>query len=412
MSYIKTYSVADNEDKFYKQNVEMTMQIKFYLEDKFEKAFNFVRCSNEEWEMFHQHYEKGEPLRFLKKIAEGYTDKQIIFLDKNNTKVSESFDNAIYYYDEYEVAVACVPNFTNNGVRNLEYVFYADEAKYLAFSKAADDFFVRMDDKEIIVYTDTIKGVVNSRQAISNMIDREHVVLEKEIKDAIYSSIDEFFAENQEFYRKYNIPHKRGIMLYGEPGNGKTTLVKSLVGTINSPVVYWQVNEFTNSSSMKEVFDAASNIAPVVLVIEDLDSLPSSTRSTFLNTLDGATTKEGIFLIGTTNYPDRVDKALINRVGRFDRTYEIKLPNAELRLEYLQVRGMGDFISEEKMNEIVAYTESYSFVQLSEIFRKVASDVYKGEEPNITETIDALSENNRKSAKNEWSTAKSKRVGF
>jgi SpoVK/Ycf46/Vps4 family AAA+-type ATPase len=57
----------------------------------------------------------------------------------------------------------------------------------------------------------------------------------------------------------------------------------------------------------------------MVLVIEDIDSMPEGVRSYFLNTLDGVTSKEGIFLIGTTNYPEKIDPGLMNRGGRFDR---------------------------------------------------------------------------------------------
>jgi AAA+ superfamily predicted ATPase len=87
----------------------------------------------------------------------------------------------------------------------------------------------------------------------------------------------------------------------------KTTLVKSISGSVGAPVAYWQITEFTNSESIKEVFAAANQRAPMILVIEDIDSMPDSCRSYFLNTLDGATSKEGIYLIGTTNYPEKID---------------------------------------------------------------------------------------------------------
>lgn len=412
MLYIQEFKSHLTNDQ-YTGSVDTTMSVKKYLEQRFEKTFSFATSSNEEWEMFFLDYSKRkESVEFLTKIAEGLTDKNVIKESKDEMFVLQSADNAVYYYEEYEVAIASVPHFTIGGVRSKELTFYSDEVKYLAFVKAAEEYYTQMDEKEIIVYTDTDKGLTNDRQFVGSMIERKHVVLEKKIKDDIYESIDEFFKENQKFYQKYNIPHKRGILLYGAPGNGKTTLVKSLVGTVDSPVVYWQVNEFTNSSSMRQVFDAVSSIAPAVLVIEDLDSLPSSTRSTFLNTLDGATTKEGIFLIGTTNYPERVDKALINRVGRFDRTYEIKLPNADLRTEYLKVRGLGDFLSEDELNKIVALTDSYSFVQLSEVFRKIVFDVYNGKEPDVEATLDALTTNNEKAEKNIWDSKGSKNIGF
>jgi hypothetical protein len=120
------------------------------------------------------------------------------------------------------------------------------------------------------------------------------------------------------FFKEYQLPYKRGILLYGKPGNGKTTLVKSIAGSVKAPVAYWQITENTCSDSIQEVFQAAANLAPMILVIEDIDAMPQRARSYFLNILDGATSKEGIFLIGTTNYPEQIDPALMNRAGRFD----------------------------------------------------------------------------------------------
>lgn len=58
-------------------------------------------------------------------------------------------------------------------------------------------------------------------------------------------------------------------------------------------MLYWQITEYTSSESVNEVFEAAARLAPMVLVIEDIDSMPQEVRSFFLNTLDGATSKEG-----------------------------------------------------------------------------------------------------------------------
>ncbi len=83
--------------------------------------------------------------------------------------------------------------------------------------------------------------------------------------------------------------------------------MKSIAGSIDAPVAYWQITEFTSSETIEEVIQAARRLAPAVLVIEDIDSMPEDVRSFFLNTLDGATSKEGLFLIGTTNYPEEID---------------------------------------------------------------------------------------------------------
>jgi len=141
---------------------------------------------------------------------------------------------------------------------------------------------------------------------------------------------------------------------------------------------------------------------PMVLVIEDIDSMPESSRSVFLNTLDGATSKEGIFLIGTTNYPERIDPALINRAGRFDRAYEIKNPNRELRLKYLYFKKMDRFIEETDLKYIADRTERFSVAQLNELYTASALQWHYERTVDIESVIENLEVANEKTRKQEW----------
>ena len=71
---------------------------------------------------------------------------------------------------------------------------------------------------------------------------------------------------------------------------------------------------------MADVFDKARQLAPCVLVLEDLDNLINDkNRSFFLNQLDGLQSNDGLFIVGTTNHLDRLDPGLSSRPSRFDR---------------------------------------------------------------------------------------------
>src|SRR5690625_4112823 len=149
----------------------------------------------------------------------------------------------------------------------------------------------------IHVLTDTEDGLERTNEQITQQINREDVLLEDQVKTDVFRLIDEFFLNSGTFFKQYDIPYKRGILLYGGPGNGKTTLVKSIAGSVSAPIVYWQITEYTTSYSIQEVFTSVSKMAPMILVIEDIVSMQFESHSLYLITLDEAKSNIIIFLI-------------------------------------------------------------------------------------------------------------------
>lgn len=142
--------------------------------------------------------------------------------------------------------------------------------------------------------------------------------------------------------------------------------------------------------------------APAVLVIEDIDSMPESCRSYFLNTLDGATSKEGLFLIGTTNYPEKIDPALMNRAGRFDRAYEVKKPGEALRLAYLKLKGMLKLADEAEVAYMAERTAGFSLAQLNELYVSAALQMHYDHELKVDLLIEELKADINKDRTGAW----------
>lgn len=121
----------------------------------------------------------------------------------------------------------------------------------------------------------------------------DNLVLPLSLKCKLQRDIGQFFA-SEELYRIYGLPWKRGILLIGPPGNGKTHAVKAIINSLERPCLYvksFDIPGYSNQAGVRQVFERARRNAPCV-VLEDLDSLiDSANRSFFLNELDGFAAK-------------------------------------------------------------------------------------------------------------------------
>ncbi|KAK0624351.1 proteasome-activating nucleotidase [Immersiella caudata] len=169
----------------------------------------------------------------------------------------------------------------------------------------------------------------------------DDVILAAGMKERLIHDVQHFF-DTRHIYRASNVPWKRGVILHGLPGNGKTVSVKALINSLAKrpdpiPSLYVKSLDACQGPkySIQLIFKHARAMAPCLLVFEDLDSLITpKTRSYFLNEVDGLESNDGILMIGSTNYLDRLDAAITKRPSRFDRKYHFKLPDEDARLSY------------------------------------------------------------------------------
>jgi hypothetical protein len=203
----------------------------------------------------------------------------------------------------------------------------------------------------------------------------ENLILGGNLKQDIQDDIVHFLSA-KETYDNYGIPWKRGILFIGSPGNGKTHAVKALINKLQVPCLYVKSlkSQYDNPhQSIQQVFKRARQTAPCLLILEDLDSLiEGENRSFFLNELDGFAANTGIVILATTNFPEKIDPAILNRPSRFDRKYYFNLPGLQERLAYIKMWNdklkESTGLSEAGISQAAEMTEGFSFAYMKELF--------------------------------------------
>jgi len=181
-------------------------------------------------------------------------------------------------------------------------------------------------------------------------------------------------------YKQLGIAWKRGLILYGPPGNGKTISLKAIMKTVQEqghvPLYVKSFQSYKGEEgAMEDVFGHARKLSPCVMIFEDLDSLINDrNRSFFLNQLDGIEGNDGLLVIATTNHFERLDPALSTRPSRFDRKYNFEDPDRDERLLYTKY-WQGKLINNDEVEfpdrlavEVADLTYGFSFAYLKECF--------------------------------------------
>lgn len=196
----------------------------------------------------------------------------------------------------------------------------------------------------------------------------EDVVLPKDLFDGVRMSVEGFLG-GRSVYDRLGIPYKRGILLAGSPGNGKTFLCKAIAWESNLPFIVMPITRDTSEHDLDNVLDRARDLAPAIVCFEDIDSLSKAhlSKSYFLNRLDGFEALEGVLILGTTNKPEEIDAALRNRPSRFDSVFRIPNPDEECRARVLR-RFFQESANDGLLEWMVGGTKGFTVAYLKELY--------------------------------------------
>lgn len=304
-------------------------------------------------------------------------------------------------------------------------IFYLPNKKndhHAYFSKTSTGFPWHMQEKYRLLgfSSEQIGRPLNSRgEALKNLF------FEKRIKDLI--GFIEVWKNSQQWYREKGIPWKRGWLLYGLPGTGKTALARAFAEDLNMPIYVYSLGQMSNSDLMMAWKNMQLNV-PCIALIEDIDNVfhgrknivnknalyapmlmhdkehdddyvPAGTLTfdCLLNCIDGVDKSEGVFTIITTNDITKIDSAIgqpvVNsdgtldfistRPGRIDMAIHLGYMDTESKIRMAE-KILGEYDSSlEKVKEHIARNLNETPAQFQEYCCQMALQRFWQAEKNI-----------------------------
>lgn len=257
----------------------------------------------------------------------------------------------------------------NQNEDEVSFFVIVDDKDYEAYLKLRNSFdsWLSARDREHL----EIHVVGGEGQPYTRNLSWEELFMPDSLKKDIKGSIEGFLAA-KELYQSKNIPWKRGILLYGEPGCGKTSCIRTIISNYDLKPVTVQNSASTNDDTITEAFAYAEDQGPSLLYFEDLDTLLTTgqiTLSHFLNLMDGVSSKDGIFVIATANDISRLKQSVTDRPSRFDRKWEVPLPDIKMAIKYLK-KWFGNSLKDKDLSVIASHAvqNKFSYSYLKELY--------------------------------------------
>ena len=182
----------------------------------------------------------------------------------------------------------------------------------------------------------------------------------------VVRDIESFWSRGDRF-KEIGLAHKRGMLLYGPPGSGKTSVLRAVASWFvqKDGIVFMDSDVGTVIGGLQLLRKQEPN-RPALVLFEDFDAMVARGGNSILSLLDGEHQIDKVVFLATTNYPEKLPPRITNRPSRFDVLLNVGMPNADGRLEFLRRRAPNIWDTHD-INRWVADTEGFSMAHIKEL---------------------------------------------
>ena len=280
-------------------------------------------------------------------------------------------------------------DFVKNRLKGLP-ISHGDEISVMILGNSMDFKITKTTPKGVVKIDRTTNLNISTDTAVDRKVRvtyEEVGGLRQEVK--AMREIVELPLKHPELFTRLGIEPHSGILLYGPPGCGKTLLAKVMASEseanmfpINGPEI---MNKYYGETEAKirEIFKEAKDNSPSIIFIDEIDAIAPKREEAYgdvekrvvaqlLALMDGLNDRGNVIVLGATNRPESVDPAL-RRPGRFDREFEISVPNEDGRLEILFIHTRGMPVSDDvDLKDLAAELHGYTGADIKSLCREAA----------------------------------------